>query len=399
MTTGAEFRKLCNTMDEVTRLLADLVSIPSVNPCGREVSGDEYLETRVADYVEGYLREIGVDVERQQVHPGRDNVVGRVVGRDPSRHVLLEAHMDTMPGDNMEFDAFSPFVKDGRLYGRGSCDTKGSLAAMLCAVKQVTEGGNPLCSITVLAAVDEEYQFTGVMHFVRNEDLTRPGGITEAVVGEPTAREIIIAHKGCVRWILRTQGTAAHSSNPSNGVNAIYRMSRVVQALDQFNREELPVRYAPHSLLGGATLSVGTIAGGQVVNVVPDHCEIQVDRRLLPGEDPEAAMEEVAHYLLCRPEIEFDLEHVTPFVRDVAMETSPCSAIVRRFERACEKVYGEATVNGVPFGTDASKIAAKGIPAVVFGPGDIRLAHTSHEYVPLDEVRAAVEILVRAISE
>jgi len=385
-------------MDEVARLLADMVSIPSVNPCGADVQGDIYFETRMADYVEDYLRRIGVDVERQTVHPGRDNVIGRVVGRDRSRHILLEAHTDTVPGEGMEFDPFRPFIKDGRLYGRGSCDTKGSLTAMLIALRRVVEQGAPPCSITMLAAVDEEHRFTGVLHFVEHEDFSSAGAITEAVVGEPTAREIVIAHKGCVRWRLRTRGKAAHSSQPENGINAIYRMARVVQALEQFNTEQLRQR-SYHPLLGYPTLSVGTITGGQAANVVPDECVVQIDRRLLPGEDPETAVREVEDFLKDRENIDFEFESEEPFLKDMAMETSPEAMIVQRFRRACAAVYGMAKVSGVPFGTDASKITPKGIPAVVFGPGDIRLAHTAGEFVPLDEVHQVVEILVSVLSE
>ncbi|MBI3923123.1 MAG: M20 family metallopeptidase [Armatimonadetes bacterium] len=384
-------------MDEVVKLLRELVAIPSVNPCGKDVSGPLYLETQVGNYVEEFLRKIGVDVERQEVHPGRDNLLGRVRGKSKEKHFLLEAHTDTMPGDNMEFDPFQPFIKERRLYGRGSCDTKGSLAAMMTALKRIVETGVPEHSITLLASVDEEYQFTGVSHFIAREPLGNPGDLTAAIVGEPTARQIVIAHKGCVRWVLRTHGIAAHSSNPTNGVNALYRMAKVLNALERFNLVELPDRYTAHPLLGGATLSVGTIQGGQVVNVVPDLCEIQIDRRLLPGEEIEHALTEIEAYLKQQPEIDFEVEMVPPYLRDEAMGTAPEEEVVKRFEAACSSVYGFAEVRGVPFGTDASKISRKGIPSVVFGPGDIKLAHTSHEYVPLDELHEAVEVLVKVV--
>lgn len=385
-------------MDEVTQLLCDLVAIPSVNPCGRDITGPIYLEREVGQYVEDFLRKIGVEVERQQVLPDRDNVIGRIEGKDRSRHFLLEAHMDTMPGDNMDFDPFTPFVRDACLYGRGSCDTKGSLVAMMTAVKRVTSKGKPPHSITLLAAVDEEYQFRGIAHFMAHEPLGSTGNITDAIVGEPTTREIIIAHKGCVRWVLRTRGVAAHSSNPANGVSAVYRMAKALTALERFNQEELP-RCKPHQLLGGPTLSVGTIQGGQTVNIVPDLCEIQIDRRLLPGEEPAQAMLEVESYLKNQSEIDFEFEMLPAFLWDHGMETSPKADIVRRFEKSCKSVYGFAKVDGVPFGTDASKIARKGIPSVVFGPGDIKLAHTTGEYVPLAEVREAVDVLVGVLAD
>jgi acetylornithine deacetylase len=370
-----------------------------VNPCGKDLTGPIYFETEIGQYVEDFLRRAGVDVERQQVFPGRDNIVGRVEGRDRWRHFLLESHMDTMPGDNMDFDAFSPFVRDDRLHGRGACDTKGSLAAMLTAVKRVVAAERPPISITLLASVDEEYRFRGMAHFVANEPLGSPGNITEAIVGEPTGCQVVIAHKGCVRWVLRARGVAAHSANPGNGISAVYRMAKILNALERFNADELPSRHEAHPLLGRATLSVGTITGGQAVNIVPDTCDTQIDRRLLPGEEPARAMLEVETYLKDQPDLDFDFEMLPAFLWDRGMETPRDADIVHRFEKSCEAAMGHATVTGVPFGTNASKIACKGIPAVVFGPGDIKLAHTSREYVPLSEVRQAVEVLVGVLSQ
>lgn len=372
-------------MDEVVRVLSDLVAIPSMNPMDREMPGPEYTEEGMADYVEAYLRKLGVDCERQEVLPHRPNVVGFAEGRNRSETILLEAHMDTVPAEHMEIEPFTPTVKDGRLYGRGSCDTKAALAAMLVALRRRIDAGGPEVSVVLAGAVDEEFKFRGVRHLVES-GITATGGM----VGEPTGLDIVVAHKGVVRWKVRTRGRSTHSSQPEEGVNAIYRMAPVLSALERYATEEL--RGAPHPLLGGPTLSVGLIDGGQTVNTVPDFCEIQIDRRTLPGEDAEEVMADVQAYLEVAEEIAFDFEMTPPFLVDLAMELDEGAHIVRRVREACERTLGAARIRGVPYGTDASKLTPVGIPSLVFGPGHIVRAHSAVEYVEIEELCRAVAV-------
>ena len=196
------------------------------------------------------------------------------------RTLLFDVHQDTVPTDGMTIAPFDPRIEGGRLYGRGSCDIKGGMAAMLVAVARLCRERPPGAASVVLACtVDEEFTHTGSSHLAGTDH-----GADLAIVAEPTLLDLVHCHKGALRWKIRTQGVACHSSTPQLGVNAIYRMGRVLDAL---------VGYAgalaaatPDPIVGPPSLSVGRIEGGQSVNIVPDWCEIEIDRRLIPGEKP-----------------------------------------------------------------------------------------------------------------
>jgi acetylornithine deacetylase ArgE len=376
-------------MLETTRLVRDLVALPSVNPMGRPVSGPEYLEHRVTAYLEDFFRGLGVPYERQSTAPLRDNIIARWQPAGAPRTLLLEAHQDTVPTDNMTIEPFGARIDNGRLYGRGACDIKGGMAAMLAAfARLVREQPRGAMAVVLACSVDEEYTFTGVTRLVRDglrADL--------AVVAEPTQLKIVNAHKGVVRWHLFTGGRSCHSSSPELGVNAIYRMGRLLTGIEQF-AERLRAGHADPRL-GPPTLSVGVIAGGTSVNTVPDRCRIEIDRRLLPGEDAQAAPAQLSAFLREEAGIDFPFESAAPWMTKVALGAEGSEALVQLLSTAIRSVNGTPEVVAVPYGTDASTIAAAGIPAVVFGPGDIARAHTCDEWVPLDEVEQASEILYR----
>jgi len=255
---------------------------------------------------------------------------------------------------------------------------------MLTALRNVLRRGKPACSVVFAATVDEEHKFTGV------KELLESGmRATFGVVGEPTNLDVVIAHKGVVRWEIRTRGKTAHSSRPNEGVNAIYRMARLISAVERYAAGGIS---RLHPLVGGATLSVGTILGGQAINVVPDSCSIQLDRRTLPGEDPFEAKKAVGQFLRSCPEINFEFDECEPFLVDWAMEVKPDEPIVQRLTAACQRVLGQAKTVGVSYGTDASKLTRAGIPSIVFGPGDIRQAHSAVEFVELAQVEKAVAV-------
>jgi acetylornithine deacetylase len=376
-------------MNETTRLLRDLVALPSVNPMGRPLQGPDIFEYRVTAYLEDLFRGLGVPFERQTVAPRRDNILARWEAPTAARTLMFEAHQDTVPTDNMTIDPFGAVIEDGRLYGRGACDIKCGLAAMLAAfVRLVRERPRGAASVVMACTVDEEYTFLGVQRLVRDglkADL--------AVVAEPTQLHIVHAHKGAVRWHMRTTGRACHSSTPDKGVNAIYRMGRLLEALEQY-AQWLPTSRAD-PLLGPPTFSVGCIDGGTSVNTVPDHCRIEVDRRVIPGEDPLTTPAELTDFLREQLGIEFPFECDAPWMAAPALSPEGSAELVARLGRAIDDVKGGHQVHAVPYGTDASTIARAGIPAVVFGPGDIRRAHTRDEWVSLAEVEEASEILFR----
>ncbi|HLH73594.1 MAG TPA: M20 family metallopeptidase [Chloroflexota bacterium] len=381
---------------EVASVLADLVALPSVNPFHESSLSPPYGEGRVADYVERYGRDLGLKVIRQSVLPGRDNILLRAEGRDAGRCLLFECHMDTVPGWLAPPDPFQPRIADGRLYGRGACDVKGTLAAMLIALRLIVESGRPPTRSLVLAAtVDEEHQARGVIELVRAIQAGQLPTVDAAVVGEPTELSVITAHKGCIRWRLTTRGQSAHSSRAALGTNAIDGMVEVLVAL----RRDLAARLEKrnHPLVGQPSLCVCTIHGGVAVNVVPDLCVAEIDRRTIPTETLESVTSEVMDVIkqVVRSNSNVAVELGPPFVVDPSLSTPSGAPIVRQLCEAATVVVGRPAIAGVSFGTDAGKLSAGGIPSVVFGPGSIDLAHTVDEHVRLSDVARAAEILAQ----
>jgi acetylornithine deacetylase ArgE len=376
-------------MLETTRLLRDLVALPSVNPMGRPMAGSEVYEHRVTAYLDDFFRDLGVPYERQSVAPLRDNIVARWESPGAARTLMLEAHQDTVPTDHMTIDPFAARVEGGRLYGRGACDVKGGMAAMLAAFARVVrERPRGAMSLVMACAVDEEFTFLGIQRLVRDgprADL--------AVVAEPTGLEIVNAHKGVVRWHVLTAGRSCHSSSPERGVNALYRMGRVLVAIERYAERLRASRADP--VLGPPTLSVGRIEGGTSVNTVPDRCRIEIDRRVIPGEDALAAAGQLTSYLRDEAGIDFPFQCTEPWMSKGALSPQGSETLVARLGHAIDSVAGSHRVTAVPYGTDASTLAEAGVPAVVFGPGDIARAHTADEWVPLDEVEQAAEMLYR----
>lgn len=375
---------------EAIRLLTDLVAINSVNPY---FPGGERGEADVAAYVSDYCAQLGLSVREQPVLPGRSNVIAELKVPGASRTVLLDSHMDTVSLDLMGPDGLRPRIRDGLLTGRGSCDTKASLAAMLAALGALTRDPSGLrVNVSLLASVDEEYLMRGAEAFARSG-----AKIDGAIVGEPTRLDVVIATKGFVRWKLHTVGRSAHSSTPSLGDNAIYQMADLLHLL----RTELEPRLADrtHPLVGSATWSVGKISGGASVNIVPEVCTVEIDRRLLPGETGKGALAEfdaaVAAIQQSNPDIKVRRDE--PFGDVSGLDTPASADIVRALELACGRVRGESKLVGVAYGTNASKFADAGITCVVFGPGDVSQAHTADEYVSIEQVITAARIYEAAV--
>lgn len=381
--------------------LSELVAIASVNPMGRPVSGPEFYEYRVTDYLQALFERLGLPWQRQHVEPQRENILARLDGQTPldkgGRLVLLEAHQDTVPVDGMTIDPWTPTVRNGRLYGRGACDIKGGMAAMLAAVARLAdERPAAMPSIVMACTINEEHGFTGATALTRlwtaPADSILPRRPDLAIVAEPTQLNVVVAHKGTVRWRLHTSGRAAHSSQPLMGDNALYKMARVLLALERY-AGEVTASFARHPLCGPATLSVGTIRGGLSVNTVPDQATIEIDRRVLPGEDASVARQHVIDYLAAAPEITFPLEHERAFLTGPALSDGANGDLADRLSAVARRVCGGGDKVGVPYGTDASTIAAAQVPSVVFGPGSIDQAHTADEWLSLDELAAASEVL------
>jgi acetylornithine deacetylase/succinyl-diaminopimelate desuccinylase family protein len=369
---------------ELLNLLADLISINSINPAyGLNAPG----EGKIGEYVAGYYRRHKISFEKQEVLPGRFNVVGKVKGRDSGRCLIFDAHLDTVSVDGMTIDPFAPEIRDNRMFGRGSCDTKAGMAGMMMALKHISQSDPPPTDIWVTTTIDEEYSFQGIQHLAAQG--IRADG---AVIAEPTQLDTIITHKGCVRWKVTTHGRSAHSAKPQLGINAISKMMKLIQAIEARILPSYETKR--HPLLGPPTMNIGMVKGGIQVNLVPEYCEIQIDRRTLPGEnaaDILADFQEVVNELT-RQDPEFRAVIETPFLEDSYLETSPSAAIVEVTEAVCQAVIGRSQLEGVPYATNASKLSRIGIPSLVIGPGNIDQAHTAVEFVDIDQVMQAAEI-------
>ena len=217
-----------------------------------------------------------------------------------------------------------------------------------------------------------------------------------ALIAEPTELDVVVAHKGATRWKIRTRGRACHSSDPSKGVNAIYRMARVVECLEEF-AAKLPTQIPPHALCGSATLSVGRIEGGLSVNTVPDECTIEIDRRVIPREDTTGVMDQVGEFL--RERLDFEFEMLPPWMRAPALPDDVNLPWADRLLESVRAVTGRGEKIGVQFGTHASRTAAAGVPSIVFGPGSIAQAHTKDEWIETRQLEQAVEIYYRFASQ
>ena len=366
----------------VARLLSELVEINSVNPSFPGGAGEGHL----AEWLASYCRSLGLDVEVQEVLSGRPNVLARLPAKASRGVLLFEAHLDTVSFGTEAME--SPRIRGSRLYGRGSCDAKGSLAAMLVAMERLKSRTDELSvDLLLLGSVDEERSGAGASHFIAN------GGEADgAIVGEPSGLRIIVAHKGCVRFRLTTKGSAGHSSDPDRGENAIYAMSDVIR--------HLRLRLFPkasqrtHAMLGSPTWSVGVIRGGTSVNIVPDSCTIDIDYRTIPGESTEWVLAELDESLdelkVSNPDLEVERE--SPFMLSSPLDTSSASDIVKAAIQARERILGPMPLRGVAYGSDASLLSTVGgIPSIVVGPGDIAVAHGPEEYVDLEELERAVD--------
>jgi acetylornithine deacetylase/succinyl-diaminopimelate desuccinylase-like protein len=378
------FKGLANE-GEVVDLLCQLIAINSVNSALQGGVG----EAAVGEFVARYLSGLGCEVEQKEGLAGHCNVFGRFTTLPAGRKALLfEAHMDTVPLEPMP-DALNPRVIDGRVYGRGACDTKGSLAAMLYAFKLLSQQLDTLsCNPIMMAAVDEEVAQQGIRTYAK----TRPK-LDGAVVGEPTNLVAAIVHKGCVRWRVRAVGKAAHTSRPHEGNNAIYQMVEFINQLRAQIESQLPAK--AHPMAGAPTLTVGVIHGGIQVNIVPDSCWIEIDRRTVPGEQAEIVLKEVDELIrrMEKDNPEFHFVREEPSVVSEYLDTPPGREIAQSALAACRTVLGQGELGAVAYGSDASKISAiAGVPAVVLGPGSINQAHTADEWVLIDEVVRCAEV-------
>jgi acetylornithine deacetylase/succinyl-diaminopimelate desuccinylase-like protein len=376
-------------MTRTEQLLAELIALPSVNPAFAPAGGVSSRETRhlygeksVAEFLAARAAKAGLEIEFQKVLPARSNLLVRLLPKgEPRQTVLLAPHLDTVGATDA---LLTPCLKNGRLYGRGACDTKGSVAAMLTALCELAESkSRPAHTQIVFAGlIDEEQAQAG------SRALAASGFQADlAIVGEPTKLQVVTAHKGSLWLQFETRGKAAHGATPHLGKNAIHEMARIVDLLETDYAAQL--QRSRHQLLGTATVNVGKISGGAQPNIVPASCAIVVDRRTLPGETDQGVLREMAA-LLRKNHLQAAISD-TKVAPAPALETDSNLPLVRQLFAT----VGQTRPVGVDYFCDAAVLAAGGIPSVAFGPGDIAQAHTADEWISRTQLERGKNLLLK----
>ncbi len=365
----------------VTQLLSDLVSIPSINPSLLPTQSNLTGEEQVATFLADYANKLGIEVQRQAVLPGRKNILLRLKPKKRiKQRVLLTPHLDVVPAEE---GAFKPKIKNGKLHGRGACDTKGSVAAFFQAFYNLAKNG-PLpneTEIIFIGLVDEEFGQAG------SRKLAKVGPKADlAIAGEPTELKVVTAHKGNIWLQLETKGKAAHGATPHHGKNAIHLMNPILKILF----EEYPklLNRQKHPLLGSPTLNIGQISGGSQPNIVADRCIIDLDRRTIPGETEQSVKLEI-QTLFRKQKLPLPTFSLSRSVPCPPLDTDSSLPMVQSFLRAT----GKRKTHGVAYFTDASPISMGGTPALVFGPGNIAQAHAKDEFIEIKQLEKGQEMV------
>lgn len=370
--------------DWLRRTLQEMILIRSENPFD-DPPRPGYREQEMADYLAGLLADLGLRHEMREVRPGRPNLFGYLPGSEGLFTLALAGHTDTArttgyPG------AYDVRGEDGKVCGRGACDMKAALTAYLAVARVLREARVTLKgNLLLIFNMDEEYQMVGSKAIGRDGPRADQG-----IIGEPTSLQVCPANKGRVSTKIITRGRAAHSSVPEKGINAISRMARVINAFEDYNAELLS--RPPHPLCGNGRFNPGVIHGGVQVNMVPDYCELEVDRRTLPGETKDQVYSEL-HARIARAaqgDADFAYEITEPTWLIPANDISPDEPVVVALRRAHLALWGrDPGVQAFVAGSDAPHY---GFPTVVCGPGSIAQAHTTDEWVTLTEVAAAARL-------
>ena len=372
-------------MNEITTLLHQLVAIDSINS---DLVAGGAGEREIATFVANWLEQASAEVILDESVLGRPSVIGMVRGTGGGRSLLLNAHLDTVGVAGMQ-RPHEPRVEGNRLYGRGAYDMKGGLAAIMVAASQAKKLS--LRGDVILTAVaDEEYASLGTQAIVKQWHADA------AIVTEPTALRLCVAHKGFVWLEIITQGKAAHGSRPDLGCDAIVKMGHLLAGLEQLDHSLRAV--TSHRLLGSGSLHASLIEGGQELSSYPERCILQIERRTIPGETLEQVETEIRELLgeIGRTDSTFLASVKTTFVRN-PYEVTEDAAIVQTLVGQARSQLGFAPeIVGEPWWTDAALLAAAGIPTVLYGPGGAG-AHAAIEWADLKQVQQCSDVLLATI--
>ncbi|MGC0251843.1 M20/M25/M40 family metallo-hydrolase [Pseudactinotalea sp. Z1748] len=367
-------------MNRTEQILAELISIPSVNPRHTAADGGE---TRIAEHLARWAQGHGWPGRLDEALPGRSNGVVTIPGELPGT-IVLQTHSDTVEVQGMTVEPFRMERAAGRVTGRGVCDAKGQLAMFMAALERVADDDQPHHTIVLAACVDEEERFRGVLDLCTRLD---PEEVLGAIVGEPTELALVTSHKGVLRGRILIDGPGGHSSMPDGVVNPITVAAEVIAYVA--GEMDVRLRELTDPQVGAASLTLTMIDGGDAINIIPRQVALSYDRRTLPGEDPHAVWTKLQRDLEGR----FNGVRVEePALADPGLPHSE-APLVHTFQDVLSRHDLPAAAVGVPYGSDASKIARLGIPAMVFGAGSIKQAHTPDEYLDLDQLHRGVEVL------
>jgi len=375
-------------------LLSRMVGFNTVNRINQGVPS---VEEELAQYLESVAVARGLETQRLAIETGGFNLL---VTRQVDSHspwIMFESHMDTVTVEGMTVDPFAARIVDGKMFGRGACDTKGTGAAMLWSMSELARENRLGTNTALLFTIDEEVSKTGIRAFAKKQlpDLGwRPAGV---IVGEPTQLRLVVANNGVVRWQIRTRGVASHSSDPSRGRSAISAMMKVVSAIES---DYIPNLQASHPLVGQAQASVNVIQGGAQINVIPEQCNIWIDRRVVPGEvadDVIPAVESVLENIRRDdPSLEYEMHSVQV---DAPLDPELGKPFAQAVGQVLKDNGYSDKCEGVPYGTDASNLANVGIPSVVLGPGNIAQAHTADEFLELEQFDEGIRIYSQLMAQ
>ncbi|CFJ33626.1 MULTISPECIES: M20 family metallopeptidase [Brevibacillus] len=379
---------------EVVRLTQELVRIPSVYRPEQPGGNEE----RVALFVADYLRNMGLQVYYEEVVPGRPNVIAIYDSGKPGKTLLFEAHTDVVTEGDRDAWSYDPFGAEmfgGRIYGRGACDTKGNLAAAICAVKAIQRSNQPFAGkILLCIPCDEEGMMIGIKDFIRRGWAKN---VDAAIICEPEENQLCITQKGAMRAILRTFGKMAHGAMPLTGINPNTRMARAIVGLEELERKEM-ARLGEHPMLGWPsitpTILQAPVKGEPQINVVPDQCMTTLDIRTVPGQNHDVLHEEMLGILRQLGQEDEKFRATLEIIEErpwtlTAMEEEVVQAVANSYREITGK---EPIYNGVPGATDGTFLHQAGIPILTTGAGDRHIPHHADEYVDISQLVESTQL-------
>lgn len=368
-------------MEQLEKLLFNLISINSTN---LDYSDKSVGEEEIGDFVYDYFKKHNIDCIKQEVINRRKNIIAKIERSKENETILFCSHLDTVYIDGMNF---TPKIINRKIYGPGSCDAKASVAAMINAFINIKKSNQETPNLCFVGVIGEEFMHLGIKKYI-----SEIKEFDSAIIGEPTNLNIGIAHKGYIRFRIKTKGKFAHASTPEHGINAIYNMEKLINRI----RTKLIPKYKKinHKILGNPTVNIGKIEGGINFNIVPDSCYIYIDRRTIPGEDYSDILSDFKDLI---EEIKVENSNFSAEVEEIlqhapSLETNIKEKIVKVAHRSCKKINKNVKITGMPFTTDGGFLSDIKIPTIILGPGNIKNCHQLGEFVSLDKVVSSSEI-------